>query len=94
MSNSLDLFNNPYPTLEEQMSVLNPELQVALNDMEENYKKSIEKAREVRKNIIDLEGDVYKANIRCGALAKEAVDIRYITIKSLREKWGKFFYNG
>ena len=92
-SKTLDLFNNPYPTMEEQMSVLNPELQSALFDMEEIYKKRLEEAKTVRKNIIDLEGDVFKANIRCGDLTKFAVNIRYITLKSLREKWGDFFYN-
>ena len=57
------------------------------------FKKQIKEAGQLRQNILDTEHDLYKANYICGALVKSAVKERKAAIKSLRDLWGKFFYD-
>lgn len=82
-----------FPTLEEQMNKLAPELQVDLHNMEERYDREIQMARIIRREILDTTNDLFEANITCGEMVKVAQKTRYDKIKELREIWGKFFYN-
>jgi hypothetical protein len=81
------------PTLGEQMDKLSPELQVELYKMEERYDREIQTARTIRKEILDTNHDLFEANMTCGKLVMFAVRTRKDKIKTLREIWGKFFYD-
>ena len=54
-----------FPTLEEQMDKLAPELQVELYKMEERYDREIQTARTIRKEILDTTHDLFEANFTC-----------------------------
>lgn len=82
-----------FPTLEEQMSKLAPELQVQLHVMEEEYDKKLSTARTVRKEILDTTQDLIEANSVCGDMVRLAVKLRQDKIKELRSLWGQFFYD-
>ena len=82
-----------FPTLEEQMDKLSPELQVELYKMEERYDREIQTARTIRKEILDTTHDLFEANFTCGRMVQVAQKTRHDKIKTLREIWGKFFYD-
>mgnify|MGYP003683105309 FL=1 len=82
-----------FPTLEEQMDKLAPELQVELYKMEERFDREIQTARTIRKEIIDTTHDLLEANFTCGQMVQVARKTRYDKIKELRAFWGKFFYD-
>lgn len=82
-----------FPTLEEQMDKLAPELQVELYNMEERYDREIQTAKTIRKEIIDTDGDLFEANVTCGQMGQVAKKTRQDKIKELRAFWGKFFYD-
>ena len=82
-----------FPTLEEQMDKLAPELQVELYKMEERYDREIQTARTIRKEILDTTHDLFEANITCGQMVQVARKTRREKIKELRNIWGKFFYD-
>ena len=82
-----------FPTLEEQMDKLSPELQVELYKMEERYNREIQTARTIRKEILDTTHDLFEANITCGQMVQVAQKTRHDKIKKLREIWGEFFYD-
>ena len=82
-----------FPTLEEQMDKLAPELQVELYNMEERYEREIQTARTIRKEILDTTHDLFEANITCGQMVQVARKTRREKIKELRNIWGKFFYD-
>jgi hypothetical protein len=82
-----------FPTLEEQMDKLEPELQVELHNMEERYDREIQTARTIRIEIIDMtHNNLQEANLMCSAMVTNAVETRQVKIKELRGIWGKFFY--
>ena len=82
-----------FPSLEEQMDKLAPELQVELYKMEEKYEHEIQTAKTIRQDIINTECNLHEANIACGTMVKSAVESRHLKIRELRDKWGYFFYN-
>lgn len=82
-----------FPTLEEQMNRLTPELQVQLHTMEEEYDNKISAARTVRKEILDTTQDLIEANSVCGDMVRLAVKQRQDKIKELKTTWGQFFYD-
>lgn len=82
-----------FPTLEEQMDKLAPELQVELHNMEERYDQELKMARIIRREILDTTNDLFEANITCSQLVNVAVKERHTKIEQLRDIWGKFFYN-
>ena len=82
-----------FPTLEEQMDKLSPELQVELYKMEERYDREIQTARTIRKETLETTHDLYEANFTCSHLVQNAQKTRHDKIKELRELWGKFFYD-
>ena len=82
-----------FPTLEEQMDKLAPELQVELYKMEERYDREIQTASTIRKEILDTTHDLFEANITCGQMVQIARKTRREKIKELRNIWGKFFYD-
>ena len=82
-----------FPTLEEQMDKLAPELQVELYNMEERYDREIQTARTIRKEILDTTHDLFEANFTCGQMVQVAQKTRRDKIKELRAFWGKFFYD-
>ena len=77
----------------EQLSFLCPELQIVIKQIEDEYDKSCEDAKQRRKNIIKYDNDLFKANILCGKLINNARKQRYVSLNSLREFWGGFFYD-
>ena len=82
-----------FPTLEEQMDKLSPELQVELYKMEERYDREIRTARTIRKEILETAHDLFEANFTCGQMVQVARKTRHDKIKELRAFWGKFFYD-
>ena len=82
-----------FPTLEEQMDKLAPEIQVELYNMEERYDREIQTAKIIRREILDTTHDLFEANITCGQMVQVAKKTRQDKIKDLREFWGKFFYD-
>lgn len=82
-----------FPTLEEQMDKLAPEIQVELYNMEERYDREIQTAQIIRREILDTTHDLFEANITCGQMVQVARKTRQDKIKELREMWGKFFYD-
>ena len=82
-----------FPTLDEQMDKLAPELQVELFNIEEEYDKGIELAKTVRQDILDTKHDLFEANTTCSQMVYATIDTRRKKITELREKWGNFFYN-
>jgi len=82
-----------FPTLQEQMDALSPELQVAIHLMEEEYDNAISNAKNMRGHMIKITSNLLEANRACKESITEAIGIRNSTINSLREKWGKFFYD-
>ena len=82
-----------FPPLEEQLAKLDPALQVELIEMEHLYQEQLKTAREVRQNILDTTDDIYKANIMCGEMSRNAVNMRTNKVKELRLLWGNFFYH-
>ena len=82
-----------FPTLEEQMDKLAPELQVELYKMEERYDREIQTAKTIRKEILDTTNDLFEANITCGQMIHVARKTRHDKIKELRDIWGEFFYD-
>ena len=82
-----------FPTLEEQMDKLAPELQVELYKMEERYDREIQTAGTIRKEILETTRDLFEANFTCGQMVQVARHTRHDKIKELRNKWGKFFYD-
>lgn len=77
----------------EQTLFLCPELQITIKKIEDAYDKSCEDAKQRRKNIIEFETDLFKANILCGELIYNSRKQRDASLKSLREFWGEFFYD-
>ena len=77
----------------DQLSFLCPELQIAIKQIEDEYDKSCEDAKERRKNILKYDNDLFKANVLCGDLIHNARKQRYTSLISLREFWGDFFYD-
>lgn len=82
-----------FPTLEEQMDTLSPELQVELYKMEERYDREIQTARTIRKEILDTTHDLFEANFTCGRMVQVAQKTRHDKIKTLLAFWGEFFYD-
>ena len=82
-----------FPTLEEQMDKLAPELQVELHKIEEIYDREIQMARKIRREIIETTNDLFEANMTCSQLINAAMKERHTKIKQLQDIWGKFFYN-
>ena len=82
-----------FPTLEEQMDKLAPELQVELFNIEEEYDKGMKLAKTVRQDILDTKHDLFEANTTCSQMVYATIETRRKKIKGLRETWGNFFYN-